>query len=101
MSLVLQFLNPIIGFAFFKRSSCSFYTNSYTFKLLMLTDLLIRTSLEKISAGNARMQLISQMNRMVSKMRRRPGLGARGRTMTFLLSLLMARRVKTLADTLR
>ena len=65
------------------------------------THLLIWISLEKISAGKARMQLISQMDRIVSKIRRRPGLGDRGRTITFLLSLLMARRVKTLDDTLR
>ena len=59
------------------------------------------TVTEKRAAGEARAALPVQMRKMVRMTQARPVLGARGRTIAFLLSTEMASSVNTELETLR
>ena len=57
-----------------------------------MTDLCVGTRVEKTAAGEARAALVSQMATRLTITQVRPFLGASGRTMAFLRSILRERR---------
>ena len=61
----------------------------------------VGTRVENTAAGEARTALVVQMVARLTITQVRPVLGARGRTIAFLRSILMASRVKTEQETVR
>ena len=61
----------------------------------------VGTRVENTAAGEARTALVVQMVARLIITQVRPVLGARGRTIAFLRSILMASRVKTEQETVR
>ena len=61
----------------------------------------VGTRVENTAAGEARTALVVQMAARLTITQVRPVLGASGRTIAFLRSILMASRVKTEQETVR